>query len=151
MKTNHTMKTDHEMLLEQCQSVRDGLETCASGGLVRCGECGEWTEPGETCGECGAELYGDEETSDIYTYFEGEDIYNEDFTASLSGRGIVYRGASLMVAFGGPNVCIDTNTGNVEGYWWGNRASVPIRREAVEAVDDWVLERLQCSGLDIDW
>lgn len=31
-----------------------------------------------------------------------------------------YKGARLLVAFGGPNIWIDTNLGQVEGYWWGD-------------------------------
>ena len=31
------------------------------------------------------------------------------------------RGARLLVAFGGPNIWIDTNLGQVEGYWWGDK------------------------------
>ncbi len=29
-----------------------------------------------------------------------------------------YRGARLLVAFGGPNIWVDTKTNRVEGYWW---------------------------------
>lgn len=31
-----------------------------------------------------------------------------------------YKGARVLVAFGGPNIWIDTNLGQVEGYWWGD-------------------------------
>ena len=31
-------------------------------------------------------------------------------------------GARLLVAFGGPNIWIDTRKGLVEGYWWGSSA-----------------------------
>lgn len=32
-----------------------------------------------------------------------------------------YKGARLLVAFGGPNIWIDTNLEQVEGYWWGSK------------------------------
>jgi hypothetical protein len=32
-----------------------------------------------------------------------------------------YKGARLLVAFGGPNIWIDTNLEQVEGYWWGEK------------------------------
>lgn len=32
-----------------------------------------------------------------------------------------YRGARLLVAFGGPNIWIDTVNQQVEGYWWGDK------------------------------
>jgi hypothetical protein len=30
------------------------------------------------------------------------------------------KGARLLVAFGGPNIWIDTSKGTVEGAWWGD-------------------------------
>ena len=32
-----------------------------------------------------------------------------------------FKGARLLVAFGGPNIWIDTNLEQVEGYWWGEK------------------------------
>lgn len=34
-----------------------------------------------------------------------------------------YLGARVLVAFGGPNIWVDTKRGIVEGAWWGDRAS----------------------------
>ena len=31
-----------------------------------------------------------------------------------------FKGARLLVAFGGPNIWIDTSKGTVEGAWWGD-------------------------------
>ena len=31
-----------------------------------------------------------------------------------------YLGARILVAFGGPNIWINTRTKQVEGYWWGD-------------------------------
>ena len=31
-----------------------------------------------------------------------------------------YKGARVLVAFGGPNIWVDTVLGQVEGYWWGD-------------------------------
>ena len=33
-----------------------------------------------------------------------------------------YRGARVLVAFGGPNIFVDTERGIVEGFWWGDYA-----------------------------
>jgi hypothetical protein len=33
-----------------------------------------------------------------------------------------YLGARVLVAFGGPNIWINTRTGVVEGAWWADRA-----------------------------
>lgn len=34
-----------------------------------------------------------------------------------------YLGARVLVAFGGPNIWVNTRTKRVEGYWWGESAS----------------------------
>ena len=34
-----------------------------------------------------------------------------------------YLGARVLVAFGGPNIWINTRTNTVEGYWWGDKAT----------------------------
>ena len=63
------------------------------------------------------ELNSDDEPFSSYDYLtDALDIHwilNSDKT---------YRGARILVAFGGPNIWVDTNTGLVEGYWWGDYA-----------------------------
>ena len=63
---------------------------------------------------------------------EGRDIENEgEFSAYdylsdvldinwILNNDRTYKGARVLVAFGGPNIWIDTNLGQVEGYWWGD-------------------------------
>jgi hypothetical protein len=34
-----------------------------------------------------------------------------------------YLGARVLVAFGGPNIWVNTRTKTVEGYWWGDKAA----------------------------
>ena len=33
-----------------------------------------------------------------------------------------YLGSRILVAFGGPNIWINTRTNTVEGYWWNDKA-----------------------------
>ena len=64
--------------------------------------------------------------------------YDEDWEATLSGYDYLtdalevvyivngqkeYLGARLLVAYGGPNIYVDTYKGVVEGYWWGDSYS----------------------------
>ena len=49
-----------------------------------------------------------------------------DIEYIVNGKG-EYLGARVLVAFGGPVVWIDTLAGMVEGYWLGDRASVPFK------------------------
>jgi len=60
----------------------------------------------------------DDEPMSAYDYLEGcldiHWILNNDRS---------YRGARVLVAFGGPNIWIDTEKGIVDGYWWGDHAT----------------------------
>jgi hypothetical protein len=38
-----------------------------------------------------------------------------------------YLGARVLVAFGGPNIWVNTRTGTVEGAWWGARAEASFK------------------------
>ena len=42
-------------------------------------------------------------------------------------------GARLLVAFGGPNIWIDTRRGVVEGFWWGDHATADFRTDSDSA------------------
>jgi hypothetical protein len=65
---------------------------------------------------------------------EGRDIENEgefsafdylegalDIEYIVNNRG-EYLGARVLVAFGGPNIWVNTRTLTVEGHWWGDNA-----------------------------
>lgn len=66
---------------------------------------------------------------------EGRDVENEgEFSAfdylqdALDIEYIVnskreFLGARVLVAFGGPNIWVNTRTNTVEGHWWGDSAS----------------------------
>lgn len=38
-----------------------------------------------------------------------------------------YLGARVLVAFGGPNIWVDTKRGVVEGYWWNEKATASFK------------------------
>jgi hypothetical protein len=44
-----------------------------------------------------------------------------DIEYIVNGKG-EYLGARVLVAFGGPNIWVNTRTGVVEGAWWAERA-----------------------------
>lgn len=86
---------------------------------------------------------------------EGRDIDNEgEFSAfdylqdALDIEYIVnskgeYLGARVLVAFGGPNIWIDTRLGMVDGYWWSNKASTPFTDNL--GLDDALSELWNCK------
>ena len=84
--------TDHDLLKNQVQAVIRSIE-----------------EPDED------ELNDEGEPYTAYDYLlEALDI------EYAIGSDSSYRGARLLVCFGGPNVWVDTKTNTVEGYWWGS-------------------------------
>lgn len=46
-----------------------------------------------------------------------------------------YKSVQVMIAFGGPNIYIDTASGNVELYWWTDRASYLLRSDVIKEID----------------
>ena len=45
-------------------------------------------------------------------------------------------GVYLQVAYGGPNIWVDTHHSIVEGWWWGSYASYPLPYGDWEAIQD---------------
>lgn len=70
--------------------------------------------------------------NNIESHFEGEtnqdggELTAFDYVCEaldieyIIGSDGEYRGARILVAFGGPNIWINTKTSQVEGYWWGD-------------------------------
>ena len=54
-----------------------------------------------------------------------------------------YRGARILVAFGGPNIWVNTQSGQVEGYWWGDNAFAGFMDNI--GLDDYLEEMYSCS------
>ena len=54
-----------------------------------------------------------------------------------------YLGARVLVAFGGPNIWINTQSGLIEAYWWGDYAVAPIDGDSI-GLDDALQELWEC-------
>jgi hypothetical protein len=54
-----------------------------------------------------------------------------------------FMGAEIMVAGGGPTIWVNTYTKEVEGYWGGDRVTVPFRDSL--GLDDYLEEMYGCS------
>jgi hypothetical protein len=53
-----------------------------------------------------------------------------------------YLGARVLVAFGGPNIWINTRSNVVEGYWWGDSAQADFTDSL--GLDDLLSELWEC-------
>jgi len=54
-----------------------------------------------------------------------------------------YLGARILVAFGGPNIWINTRTKQVEGYWWGDSSILSYENDAMD-LDSALSELYNC-------
>ena len=77
-----------------------------------CAECDCcWSDinDGDDCPDCGSETYPIGGLDYI------SDALDIEYTVSSAGE---YLGARILVAFGGPNIWIDTRHNRVDGHWW---------------------------------
>lgn len=65
-----------------------------------------------------------------------------DIEYTVSGKG-KYLGARILVAFGGPNIWVNTRTQTVEGFWWADRAQAVYRNDWL-GLDDACRELWEC-------
>lgn len=128
-----------------CQRIAEELENYCAGTVYRCPECNEiFTAPEDCevyrCPDCGHVANIDEyEQQSIYDFLE--DCLDIEYRMSSRHE---LRSVQIMVAFGGPNIYIDTGSNKVELYWWGDRASYPISSDAAEELDAWAEELFNC-------
>ena len=74
---------------------------------------------------------GDIEIATIGDYFD--DFYDIDY---VIGSDKHYKACRVLVAFGGPNIYIDTWEKEVQLFWWSDTAIADIPDELCAAIDD---------------
>ena len=82
---------------------------------------------------------GDIEIADIGDYFD--DFYDIDY---VIGSDKHYKACRVLVAFGGPNIYIDTWEKQVQLFWWSNTATADIPHELCEQIDDFFKAIYEC-------
>ena len=131
---------------EHCKRIALDLENYVNGSVYRCAECDEILilpdDVGDKyrCPNCGSVQEVDNmEQLSIWDYMSDA----LDFQFLVNSRKEVIA-VKILVTFGGPNIWIDTESQNVELYWWTDRASYPLSSDVVEALDEWAEEYFQC-------
>jgi len=66
----------------------------------------------------GDELNSDDQEMSAFDYLQ--DALDIEYIVNSKRE---YLGARVLVAFGGPNIWVNTRTKKVEGYWWNESAS----------------------------
>ena len=77
--------------------------------------------------------------SEMYEYFN--DTLDINW---LLNSDKTFKAVRLLVAFGGPNIWIDTETQMIEVYWWNDTFKLHIPSEIVEAIDEQFEEIFDC-------
>jgi hypothetical protein len=70
----------------------------------------------------GNELNEDGQEFSAFDYLQ--DALDIQYTIGSDKRFI---GARVLVAFGGPNIWINTITNEIEGYWWGESSRISFQ------------------------
>ena len=128
---------------DYCKDIADKLEAIADNRLYKCPECGEWIEWSNnqyndesatyTCQECGAAFEEHElEAVSMWDYFEN--ALDIDYITNSKKE---YKACRIMVAFGGPNIYVNTWDKKVELYWWNDHGEMWLSNDACLAIDDW--------------
>ena len=80
--------------------------------------------------------------------YDGEEMSAFDYLQDaldieyiVNGK-VKYLGARVLVAFGGPNIWVNTRTGTVEGAWWSDRAEASFKDNI--SLDDALSELWNC-------
>lgn len=98
--------------------------------------------------ETGIQVSQDDINDGLYDcdYEEGDTIGGFDYLSDVLDIEYIissdkqYLGARVLVAFGGPNIWINTRTQQVEGYWWGDNFTASYHADAMDI--DGALEEL---------
>lgn len=77
---------------------------------------------------------------EISAYDYLQDALDIEYTVNSKGE---YIGARVLVAFGGPNIWINTRTRTVEGYSWGDKVFAQYAGDAI-GLDDALEELWNC-------
>lgn len=129
---------------EQVLRIAKQLDAIAEGRAYKCPACGEIVIIGSdfdddiaTC-ECG-EIIDLEEEYSLYDYFE--ETFDIEIRSTLDGE---YRSVKLLVAYGGPNIFIDTSDCSVRLCWWGESETAFFDCETSNAIDFIFSELWEC-------
>lgn len=120
---------------EHCKSIAERLDLIAGGCIYR----DEDGEEHDVSAEDMDDVPDEWEQVSLVDFFE--DCYNIRY---VFDSDMDYLAVRVMVACGGPNIWVDTESGGVELYWWGDRARYPLSRQAVEEIDAFWAEVVAC-------
>lgn len=149
-------ETDRENR-EHCKHIAETLEAYANREIYRCPECGEefelydargenyWFDDEENeigkCPGCGHTSINENEFEPLSLWDYMTDALDVRFVVNSHKEILAVK---ILVAFGGPNIWIDSESRSVELYWWTDRASYPLSTDVCDALNEWAEEYWGC-------
>lgn len=130
---------------DQIKGIAETLENIVVGNYYYCNHCGtfgDWDHVNhneidiETCPECGSD---DLHEMDMYDYFDDDGIYDIEYRVD-SKYAETIRSVKVCVAYGGPNIYIDTMDHKVKCAWWFDYSEVEISECVCNAVNTYFEE-----------
>ena len=85
----------------------------------------------------GDEVNSDDQPMSAYDYLE--DVLDIEYIVNSKKE---YLGARILVAFGGPNIWVNTRTGTVDGHWWGESVTATFQDNI--GLDDTLSDLFNC-------
>lgn len=131
---------------DHCKRIAEEVEAYADGRVYRCPDCDEIIflpdDVGDKykCPDCG-EIHDVDDLEQLGIYDYMGDILDIEYTCNCKKE---YRSCSVCVAWGGPNIYIETDSSYVRLYWGGNRAEYPLSYNARDEIDNWAEEYFNC-------
>ena len=114
---------ENQDLKNHVKSIADDMHNGAQAPF--CFHCGEYRHDEITCHDCHEPL--------VEVMMDGFDYISDalDFEFILSSDKTLI-GARILVAFGGPNIWIDTTKQTVEGHWWDDSFTESYNRDEMD-------------------
>ena len=118
------------------------IEAYAAGEMKKCPECEtvfnidavtiDDDQTHITCPECAEEINLDDAFCGIWEYFN--DCLDIEYRTDANKN---YKSVCVTLAWGGPNVYVDTRTGDVELFWSSDYERDSLTRHAINAIDEY--------------
>ena len=127
-----------DSIVETLNDFNDGkVYDCETGAMVDKDELEEaWIKEHED-----EEFELDEERyEDLYTWLS--DNYGVKIITDITGEDLF--GAEICVAWGGPNIYIETRDAYVRGYWGSTTVEVPFSYSVCDKINDIINDWKEC-------
>ena len=125
--------TDKE-LRDTCERIANRLRNLAFGQYYD-------TETGKMVGNIPDDCDDEERYQNLYTYALDDNLGIKIIT-DLDGKDLY--GAEICVAWGGPNIYINTRDAYVESYWGSTEVKIPFSYDACNIINDYIDELRGC-------